>query len=380
MPEEPTANGGSPGPVTGQPGQNEEQRPPAPPPFGEEYRWHGPSQSAYPGSETQAPYGGQYGPSAGPYGPYAGQYGAYGGGQPPQNPYGPPQPTPPYNWPYLPPSPPRRPPLSPEERRRKTFRAVALAGILVLAVGAGIGIGAAIAPASSATVASTLVSRAVTSATNAGTYEYVELSTAAGAPDDIRGDAAPSSGQQVIKQRCVPVRSDTTNATSVFDLRLVNGNVYFRGNIVAVVDELGVAASRATSLAGRWVKVVKGDKPYTTFERGITTSSNASQLRTAIVPGSTRTVPDSSPPTTEVLGALFKTSKTKETVGTAVLEMNTSTGRPRSLRGSAVLEDTERYAVTWTFTGYGKTVHVVAPSRSVAYSSLHASPSKTACS
>ncbi len=370
MPDEPTTSnsGAAPGRSTPPVDPNAPQ-PGAPPPFGDEYRWHGPSRSGYPGAETHPPYGGQYGPYQSTQHPYGS----------PQNPYGAPQSPPPYNWPYLPPPAPR-PPLSPEERRRRTRRGLALAAVLVLAAGAGIGIGAAVAPTSPSTLASTLLSHAITSATKAGTYHYVDLTSAAGAPYDIKGDAAPNGGQQVIKERCSPVGSGTGDRTSIYDLRLVHGVVYFQGNVVAVVDVLGVAASRATSLARKWVKVVKGESPYESFEVGITTSSNASELRTTFIPISSRTISGSTPPSTEVVGALFKTPKTKQTSGTAALVLTTSTGRPRLLRGSAAFQDTERYTLTWTFGGYGEKVHVVAPQNPLSYSSLGAKPpAKNTC-
>jgi hypothetical protein len=388
MSEEPTTSGAgdSPDRPTAQPGTNEEQ--PTTPPSDEEYRWFGPSYPIYAGAATP-PGGSHENPSHQPlpypplphqplpYPPLPYQTHPPSGYSP--GAYGQPQGPPPYSWPYVPPRP-SRPPLSPEERSRRTRRALAFAGVLLVAVGAGVGIGAAIAPTSPAVVARALVSRAVTSATGVGTYHYVELSSVLGAPDDIKGDAAPNSGQQLIRQQCRPVRSATTERTSIFQLRLVHGVVYFRGNIVAIVDELGVAASRATSLAGRWVKVVKGDKPYTTFEVGITARSNASQLRSAIIPFASRTVPGSSPPSAEVVGAALRTKKTNQMLGSAVLVIDTSTGRPRSLRGGAVLQGTQRYTVTWTFSRYHEKVHVVAPPHSVPYSTLHAKPpAKTAC-
>ncbi len=375
MPQGPTTSGAGDAPdqTTRQPRADDEPRA-AVPPLDDEYRWSGPSRSAYAGAGTPA--------SGAPDIPYQ-TPGADQAPQPPYgappNPYGRPQAAPPYSWPYVPPPPPR-PPLSPEERRRRTRRGLAFTLALVVAVGAGIGIGAAIAPASPATLATTLVGRAIAAATDARTYHYVELSTVFGEPDDIEGNAAPGSGQQLIRQACAPVRADTTDRTSVFDLRLVHGIVYFRGNVVAVVDELGVAASRAASVARRWVSVVKGEKPYVTFEQGISTDSNASQLRSAIVPASSRSVPGSTPPTTEVVGAALFTKKADQTRGTAVLVMDTSTGRPRTLRGSALLEDTARYTVTWTFSRFREKVHVVVPSHAVPYSSLHAkAPPKTTC-
>ena len=385
MPDVPTTSAAGDGPEqpTNQSGAGEHQsgageHQSATPPFVGEHQWFGPSPQVYGGTETP--------PSGSQQNPYHPQYpyqNPYQTNRPPSGyshgPYGLPQTPLPYSWPYVPPRP-ARPPQSPEERSRRTRRALAFAGVLLVAVGAGIGIGAAIAPTNPTAVASALVRHAVAAASGAGTYHYVELSSVLGAPDDIRGDAAPNSGQQLISQQCRPVRSATTSRTSVFELRLVHGVVYFRGNVVAVVDELGVVGSQAASLAGTWVKVVRGEKPYSSFEVGITARSNASQLRTAIIPSASRTVPGSSPPIAEVVGAALRTRKTDKTEGSAVLVIDTSTGRPRSLRGGVVLQGTQRYAVRWTFSRYHEKVHVVAPPHPVPYSTLHAKPpAKTAC-
>ena len=387
-PEQPTTQ---PAADAEQPAADAEQ--PTPPELGE-HQWFGPSRQLYGDSESpssgsqQSPYQ-QQNPYQNPYqqqspyqhqNPYQNPYQTTGtpSGYP-RDPYGQRQAPLPYSWPYVPPRP-ARPPLSPEERGRRNRRALAFAGVLLVAIGAGIGIGAAIAPTSPAVAARALVRRAVASARSAGTYHYVELSSVLGAPDDIKGDAAPNGGQQFIRQQCRPVRSATTNRTSIFELRLVQGVVYFRGNLVAVVDELGVPAPRATSLPGTWVEVVKGDKPYRTFEVGITTGSNASQLRSAIIPSASRPLAGSSPPSEEVVGAALRTSRSHKTEGSAVLVIDTSTGLPRSLRGGVVLQGTQRYTVTWTFSRYHEKVHVVAPPHPVPYSTLHAKPpAKTAC-
>ena len=408
MPDDPTASGGS---ATehggsGAPAPGDANGPTVSPGASRaedgDYRWHGPSPHSYPGAEAYVPYGQQapygpnpqspYGPNpqapygANPQSPYGpnpqipyGQQAPYGAN--PQSPYGPnpqipygqqapygPNPQSPYAWSYVPPAPPRAP-LSPEERRRRTRRGLAFAAVLVIAIGAGIGIGAAIAPTAPATSATKLVNSAIAAVTKAGTYHYVERSTALGVPDDIAGDATPNGGRQVILQRC-------SAGTTYFHLRLVKGVVYFKGTRAAALDQLGVPATRAASIAGRWVKIVKADKVYSTLADGITTRSNISQLRGAMVPLSTKQAGSS----IEVLGALSKTGKRHQFIGTAALVLSSATGRPTSLRGRASTTTGNHYSVAWTFSRYGEAVHVTAPVSAVPYASLHATtPPKNIC-
>lgn len=379
MPDEPTPDGGT-SPVHPAPGAVPQGRPEEGGGGAEPHDWYGPPGQVAPyGQPDRSQWELAPPPSHGPYAPYSGHYGApqgaYAppwGNQPPggyqSGPYAPP--GAPYSWPYIPPPPPR-PPASPEERRRRRRLRLAFAALLVLAVGAGIGIGAAIAPTNPATVAQALVNKAITAATNAGSYRYTEHSTVLGAPDDITGDAGPTGGRQVITQRC-------KSGTNVFDLRLVKGVVYFRGNSPAIVDQLGVASTHARSLVGRWVKVVKGETPYSSFADGITTSSNISQLRTTIVTRASKTVAGSSPQSTEIVGAL-SAGKGKRPIGTAALLIDASTSLPRTLRATAVTA-AGRYTLTWTFKDFGEHVRVVAPANPIAYAGLHAStPSKSAC-
>ncbi len=399
MPDEPTPNAGSP-PQGGAAGPDANVGAGPAPSEDDPYHWHGPSSPPLRGAhgaetgggEEDSPVGTPYWPHQAPQGPYGQPQGPYQApqapyGQPqapygqPQAPYGQPQgppygppPFPSYPWAYPPPPPPPpRAPRSPEERRRRTRRGLAFAGVLILAVGAGIGIGASIAPTSPSSIAASLVNRAIAQVMHAGTYHYVERSTAFGVPDNIAGDAAPNGGRQVILQRC-------SGGTTYFHLRLVRGIVYFKGTRVAVVDQLGVPAARAASVAEKWVKVVKGEKLYAGFADGITTASNISQLRTAIIPTASRALPNSSPPSTEVLGALFKTSKHHRTIGTASLLLDTPSGLPRTLRGTATSASGSHYTIAWSFGRYGEKVHVVAPPSAVPYASLHATPpAKSTC-
>lgn len=343
--------------------------------YGQDPYGQGPYGQYGQGQYGQGPYGqGQYG--QGPYGQgqYGqGQYGQYGQSQyGSQGSYGPGGPGSfqggSYNWPYVPP----RPERTPEERRRRTRRTLALAAVFVLCVGVGIGIGASIAPTNPTTVARALVSQTIAATERAGTYHYVELSTAAGLPDDISGDAGPNGGRQVITQRC-------STATDVFDLRLVNGDVYFRGNTAAVVDQLGVTKTRATSDADEWVKVTKAEGGlYHSFSEGITARSNISQLPTVIVPRSSTKDSQASPPTTTIAGRLYA-GKGKTPVGTAALVITTSSLLPRTLTATA--EGTEgRITISWTFSHFHENLSVKAPPNAIPYSALGATPPKaTAC-
>lgn len=343
----------------GQPHQGPYGQPPyGQPPYGQPPYGQNPyGQNPYgqnPYGQGQNPYGQPpYGQGQPPYGGYGPQQGGYSGpGQGPFQGHG-------YNWTYVPP----RPQRTPEERRKRNRRLGGLFALFVVFLGVGILIGALIAPANPTTVAIGLVSKTMTAATQAGTYHYVDLATVRGEKDNISGDAGPAGGRQVISETC-------KTGINVFDLRLVKGVVYFRGNGPAVVDQLGVAKSSARADLDKWVKVTKGEPKYHTFAEGITTRSNISQLKTTIVPVKSATESG----TTKVTGSL-RLTKT-QSGGAAALLITSATSLPRSLTGDAPTVTGGRYTLSWTFSHFRESLHVAAPPHALTYAALHAAPPK----
>lgn len=349
---EPFGQGGYGQPGYGQPGYGQ-------PGYGQ--GWYGqPGPPPYGGPYNSGPYNsGPYGPyNSGPYG--YGPYSAQGHHEGPQPPYGTYQ-SAPFGWSYVQPAPQR----SPEERRKRTRRALTFAAVLVLALGAGIGIGAAIAPTNPAVAARALVSSSIAAVTHAGTFRYTELSTTLGVPDNIIGVAAPTGGRQLITERC-------TSGTNVFDLRLVKGIVYFKGNVPAVVDQLGVSSAGAGAAVGKWIKVTKGESPYRSFSLGITTKSNVSQLTSTFLALKTKTTSR----TIDVLGGLNNHGKP---AGAATLVISRTSKLPQTFNANEVATS-GRLSLAWTFSHFGQKVRVGAPANAVSYSSLHAkTPPKTVC-
>jgi hypothetical protein len=267
----------------------------------------------------------------------------------------------PYGWHYgVPPAPARV--RTPEERRRRRRQWLLIGGSLVVLAGIGIGIGMWLAPTPPATVAQGLAKQAVAAGNAAGSFHYVQRSTQNGIRDDIVGDAGTDGGQQLITEQ-------GSTGVDVYRLRLVHGVVYFRGNVPAVVDQLGVGRSKASAVSGKWVSIHKGAAPYASFAAGITTRSNLAQLPATFVPTSSSTTSSSSPPTTHISGGLTA-GKGRPSVGTARLVVVTSSSLPRTFAAKATAVTGERLLLSWRFDHWGVPVHVTAPSGAVPYSSL----------
>ena len=214
------------------------------------------------------------------------------------------------------------------------------------------------------TVAQAALTKSVAAGIKAGSFHYVELSTNDGTPEAITGFAGPTNGRQTITQR-------GASGINVFNERLVDGVVYFRGNRAAVIDQLGVPTARATTAANRWVRLVKGYALYQTFADGITAKSNLSQLPTTFAPRTVEAVSGTS--TTRISGGL-KEGKNHAAIGTAVLVVATSSSLPKSFAAQAVGTNDARLRLSWTFNQWHHPVQVVVPSGAVPYSSLGATP------
>lgn len=244
-----------------------------------------------------------------------------------------------------------------------------------------------------------LTKSSVAAGISAGTVRYVELSTTNGVRDDISGSAAPTGGTQEITETAA-------SGLNYFDLRLVKGIVYFRGNKPALIDQLGLTAAKATSYVNRWVSVRKGEKPYKTFADGITTKSNLSQLTSLFVADSSGSAPansqaasseatssssadpspassqaasyqlTSAPPDTVITGKLFD-GKGHPPIGTARLTVSTASLLPQSFAALAVGGNGARLTLSWRFSDWHKAVRVKAPSGAVSYSSLKTGSSST---
>jgi hypothetical protein len=251
-------------------------------------------------------------------------------------------------------------------------RVAAVVVVLVVAAGAGIGIGAAIAPTSPAAArqaaaarATAALRRTLAAAEAAGSFRYVEESDQAGQTETIAGAATTKGGTQ-----------DITLGADHWHLILVGTAVYFSGNASAMVDQLGAPASVARTDAGKWIAVPRSTgNLYQSFEVGITTSSNLSQIRSPNGLGfSARQVTSGTighTSVTEIHGIL--SSGAGATTNTATLVVDAATDLPMALQARVSASGTSE-SFNWTFTDWHHPVTVRAPVSPIPYRSLGATP------
>ncbi len=290
------------------------------------------------------------------------------------------------NW-ALPPQPPAWPSTSPSTPPKRTSRFFTLGAAIAATVLIGAVGGVAVAfltrphatetpgggsptpipttPANpgEAAAANALFQKALATMAAATGFHYTITSTGASAESFV-GDAGPAGGRQTITLT-------TAYGAEQFDLVLVSGTVYFRGNAPALEDQLGVPTAKAAALVDKWISVVSGNGPYSTAEVGITTASIAS---TSGADSDIQLTPAASGPATTVSGtAVTRITGTIPGQGTAFLDVLPTSNIPVDyqsiISGGGVTENT-----TMTFSQWGTAVPVTVPAGAVAWSTLGASP------
>jgi hypothetical protein len=274
-------------------------------------------------------------------------------------------------------SPPSEPRSGPGPRqagggRRPLLVAAAIVGLMVIAGASGTATALLVrgsgAPASAppsqppsptpgpATVQARAVFQQMLAAANASAgCHYVAVSSLAGASithETITGDAGQKEGTQAITL-------SSTYGNEQFSLRLTSdGSVYFQGNTPALEDQIGVVASDAASLDGRWIRVSAGDGPYQQLEAGITVASHLQG--DTLVPASVVTLHTAS-------GTVLRISGTGDQGVPAHFDAASGSKLPQAYAEGSV---SAGLSATESFSNWGSGPSVSAPSGAVAWSSL----------
>lgn len=286
----------------------------------------------------------------------------------------PPQPSPPA-WPSQPPSTPPK-----GSSRFLTLGAAIAATVLIGAVG-GVAVAfltrspAAVSPNGGsptpipttppdpATSAASALYQKTIATMNAATGFHYTLTATGPDSETFVGDADPTGGRQTIT-------FNGSYGAEHFNLVLVNGTVYFQGNVPALEDQVGVPAAKAPALVNKWVSVVPGNGPYKVLQPGITVADQQTEVPM---------VATSTSPTTTASGiAVTRISGTippqngvpAATVFFDVLPTsNIPVDYESTFTANGVVQTT-----SMTFTQWGTAVTVTAPAGAVAWSTLGASP------
>lgn len=193
-------------------------------------------------------------------------------------------------------------------------------------------------------------------------FHYDAVVSGAGGQRTV-GDAGSGDGRQ-------DITVTASYGAEHFTLLLVNGTVYFQGNVPAFEDQLGVPASKASALGNSWISVSKGDGPYAILEVGITASDQADE--TALEPASYSQVTLAGGTSALRLQGAVPPQQGAP-AGTGHLDVASSDHHPLSYVAN-ISDGTTTVSSTVTFSAWGTAPSVNAPSGATAWSTLGASP------
>ena len=199
-------------------------------------------------------------------------------------------------------------------------------------------------------------------ATRGASGVHYDATTSGGGDQHTVGDAGRTTGTQ-------DITVTSSYGAEQFKLVLVGGTVYFQGNAPAAQDQLGVSATKAPDVAGKWVAVTINDGPYGVLQPGITTADQAKELPLVATTTESVTEPDGTK-ATRIHGTL--PSNAGGATGTATLDVATGTHLPITYTSSATATGTS-FKGTTTFSHWGTAPTPAAPTGgAVPWSSLGA--------
>jgi hypothetical protein len=210
-----------------------------------------------------------------------------------------------------------------------------------------------------------LLQSALSAAGQVNSFHYVATSTVSGPNGYTQktiGDAGPDSGQQ-----------DITVGAQKFTVLVVGTACYLKGNAAALTTNLGLSSVAATAHTGQWISLARTDGPYASVYAAVTAPS-------ALADNITITPENQLPPTkvdgrrvVTISGAIAKVHIAGQTIapkGTAALAVRSAAPHLPVRYTENGTVNSQQTVSSFSFSHWGKAVHVTAPSGAVPYASL----------
>jgi len=209
-----------------------------------------------------------------------------------------------------------------------------------------------------------------------GSFHYVDVSSATVEGHTITvtqsGDAGHDEGVQYM-----------TSALGDGEVVVINSHAYMKANLAALENTFGYSPSLAAPYVNRWISFTSSDAPYTAVAADVTngtTWNDPSDSPTDFLPQMPESVSGLSQSNGETVQsvryALRGSSKTvnasytgTETISFSASDPHLPTQLTEHLSGTANQQPSTE-SNTVTFTQWGESVDVTAPSASIPYASL----------
>ncbi len=199
----------------------------------------------------------------------------------------------------------------------------------------------------------------------AGSFHYVATLTGSTQNTTATGDAGNGSGRQ-------DWSTIDSNGTARFTVIVVGTACYFRGDALAMVENLGVSSAAAAAHAEQWISLAQGDQPYASVYAAVNTRDALSE-NVAIKPQKLGSTTVAGRKAETVSGTLTQVSIPGQTVpkqtGTGMLEVSAATHRPIRFTERSTASG-QKTSFVMTFSRFGEAVTETAPQGAVSYASI----------
>jgi hypothetical protein len=231
---------------------------------------------------------------------------------------------------------------------------------LALAAACGSGGGGAATGVLGSKTAKQVLASAVVAAKKSGTVHFKLLGTESGQTESIVGDASSGDGREIITAGSVKIEA-----------LVVHGAAYVEGNTGGLEDQMELSATDAATYAGKWISVASTDAPYASLTKAVTLASTLSELQPTGKLSLTAATTKAAHAVIGVHGGL-PGSPVKGTTGSATLYVSTSHPTVPIVFDATETSSGTKETSVGTFSKWGKPLNLVAPTATVAFSSLPA--------
>jgi hypothetical protein len=252
-------------------------------------------------------------------------------------------------------------PVNPTPWSRLRANGLAIGAVLAVLTGPAVVAALPAAPAAATTSASSLWSHALAAAGKEPSVHYIQVSNGAGQTVTITGDVNRVAGSQRITFASAHQHGSAT-------VTLVGNTTYVNGDSYGLALTLGMPQSLGSQLSGQWISVTPS------APNGLFKSTAAELSMTSVISNFAMKGPYSAGDHVKVSGVnvvkvhgfMSGTGKTKVPQTFAVR----ATGQPLPVSSVSVTKGKHNARVTTTYSKWGETVSVEAPTGAIPISQL----------
>lgn len=189
-----------------------------------------------------------------------------------------------------------------------------------------------------------------------GSVHFEIVGKGSGQTETITGDASNKDSTETIASGAVDIQAE-----------VVGTKAYVKGNTGGLQAEMGLSATVANTYAGKWLSITSTDSPYKGLTSAIRLAGTLSELQPS---GHLTLTARTTRASTAVIGVRGGLPGATASSQKATATIYVATSSPNVPIVFDVEQPSSKESEIGTYSHWGKPVHLVAPTATVAFSSL----------